>query len=89
MNGVTHPFGPPSIFVMLGRKTVVVGRPGVPHGAAGAADSIRGRSSVVVAAATGNACAPSESASAQASKTATFLTAASMRELFAQEVLVA
>jgi len=87
MNGVTHPFGPPSIFVMFGRKIVVVGVPGVPHGAAGAADALAVGDNAVAAPA-GRALIK-VSASTQASIAATFLTAASMRELPAADVLVA
>src|SRR5438093_427465 len=76
MNGVTQPDGPPSIFVMFGRKTVVVGVPGVPHAAA---DTLSEPAAVVVAAA-GLALAPSVMASTQTSTTATFLTAASIDE---------
>ena len=32
MNGVYHPAGPPSVFVMFGRYTVDVGAPALPHG---------------------------------------------------------
>src|SRR5712691_2222152 len=72
MNGVTQPEGPPSIFVMFGRNTVVVGVPGVPHAAADAFG--------VPAAAAGRALAPSVRASTQTSGAPTFLTAASIDE---------
>src|SRR2546425_6769959 len=74
MNGVTQPDDPPSIFVMFGRNTVVVGVPGVPHAAA---DAFRVPATVVAAAA-GRALAASVSASTQTSRAATFLTAASI-----------
>src|SRR3989442_10873459 len=76
MNGVTQPDGPPSIFVMFGRNTVVVGVPGVPH-----ADADVFREPVNVdAAAAGRAFAPSVSASTQTSIAPTFLTATSIGE---------
>src|SRR5438309_1941684 len=76
MNGVTQPDGPPSIFVMFGRNTVVVGVPGVPH-----ADADAFREAVTVdAAAAGRALAPSVSASTQTSMAPTFLTATSIGE---------
>src|SRR6266568_1210993 len=74
MKGVTQPDGPPSIFVMFGRNTVVVGVPGVPHAAA---DTFR-VPAIVVAAAAGRALAPSVSASRHTSMAPTFLTAASI-----------
>ena len=58
MKGVTQPDGPPSIFVMFGRNTVVVGVPGVPHAAADAV----GAPVVIVAAAAGRALAPRDTA---------------------------
>src|SRR5947208_3071950 len=73
MNGVTQPDGPPSIFVMFGRNTVVVGVPGVPHAAAEAFPV----PAIVVAAAAGRALAPRVSASRQ-TMAPTFLTAASI-----------
>ncbi len=76
MNGVTQPDGPPSIFVMFGRKTVVVGVPGVPHAIA---DALR-ESATAVTAAAGRALASSVSISTQASTAVTFLTAASIDE---------
>jgi hypothetical protein len=78
MNGVTHPDGPPSIFVMLGRKIVVVGTPGVPHGAAGTVDapSFSGDASAETA---GRGALASVSMSTQTSNATTFLTAGSMR----------
>src|SRR5437879_12146139 len=76
MNGVTQPDGPPSIFVMFGRNTVVVGVPGVPH-----ADADVFREPVTVdAAAAGRAFAPSVSASTQTSMAPTCLTATSIGE---------
>jgi hypothetical protein len=79
MNGVTQPDGPPSIFVMFGRKIVVVGVPVVPQGAAGTADtaSLEGEA---VAASAGRGPLIRASANTQASATGAFLTAASMRE---------
>jgi len=74
---------------MLGRKIVVVGTPGVPHGAAEVADAVRADSPVVDDAALGRAPTPNDSASTQTSRTATFLTAASMRLASRLEVLVA
>jgi len=85
MNGVTQPDGPPSIFVMFGRKIVVVGTPVVPHGAAGATDA----TSLVgdaVAAMAGRDALVSTNASTQTSSAPTFLTAASMRERRASSV---
>jgi len=76
MNGVTQPDGPPSIFVMFGRKIVVVGTPGVPHGAAETADVVTLTGDADAAAAGRGAFASvSASASAQASAAPTFLTA--------------
>jgi len=63
---------------MFGRKIVVVGTPGVPHGAAGAADAVTLGGNAVAASADRGALV-SVSASTQASPTATFLTPASMR----------
>jgi hypothetical protein len=74
---------------MLGRKIVVVGVPGVPHGAAATADAVRAGSPVVVAAAAGRAPAPSDNRSKHTSANATFLTAASMREVPSAAVLAA
>src|SRR5207249_11288643 len=76
MKGVTQPDGPPSIFVMFGRNTVVVGVPGVPHAAADAVAA----PVVIVAAAAGRALAPRDSASRQTITAASFLTATSIGE---------
>jgi hypothetical protein len=100
MNGVTQPFVPPSIFVMFGRKIVVVGTPGVPHGAAGAAAAdATGASAVTVGAAcvggdatpasAGPGAATSVSASSAVSARATLPIAASMRALTLLDVLSA
>jgi hypothetical protein len=58
---------------MFGRKIVVVGTPGVPHGAAETANVVT-LSGNADAAAAGRGLFMSASASAQASATATFLT---------------
>src|SRR6185295_3293115 len=73
MNGVTQPDGPPSIFVMFGRKIVVVGTPGVPQGAAETAELVP-LGGDAAAAAAGRVPLMSVSASAHASAAATFLT---------------
>jgi hypothetical protein len=73
---------------MFGRKIVVVGTPGVPQGAAGAAAAVS-LAGAAVAASAGRGALASGSASRQANRTAAFLTAASMREVLSVKVLAA